>query len=84
MIKLVDKMIFDIVGVVLILFAIRFSYLKRYSKGANNYIKNQLSLLLVSSIVCIFSLNIYYNLENNLRIDALYLNGIGLAIFLGI
>lgn len=83
MIQLVDKMIFDIVGMALIVIGINILYLKRYSKLANNYIKNQLSLMLVSSIVCILNLNIYFNLENNFSIDELHLKGIGLAIFLG-
>ena len=83
MIKLIDKILFDIIGVILIVYFIKFSYLKRYSKCANNYIKNQLNLLLTSSIVCILTLNIYYNIENNLKLDSLYLNGIGLAVFLG-
>lgn len=53
MLKLVDKMLFDIIGVLLIVFFIRFSYLKRLTRCANNYIKNQLNLLIAGSIVCI-------------------------------
>lgn len=34
--------------------------------------------------MCVLSLNIYYNIENNLKLDSLYFNGIILAIFLGI
>ena len=84
MLKLIDKMLFDIIGVILIVFFIRFSYLKRYIRCANNYIKNQLNLLISGSIVCIINLNIYYNIENNLKLDSLYFNGIILAVFLGI
>lgn len=83
MFDLVNKILLDIVGAGLIIVSIRLSYLKRYTANANEYIKNQLNLLMASSVVCILVLNIYYGVENMFHIDSLYLNGIGLAVFLG-
>lgn len=82
--KFIFKMISDIMAVILIVFSIKLLYSKRYTECANYYIKNQLYLLIASSIGCILTLNIYYTIENNLKLDSLYLNGIGLASFLGI
>ena len=79
-----DKILSNVVGVVLLIMFISIMYQKRYTRQANEYIENQLALLGAGSIGCIIILYTYYNIEKWLHIDEQYLKGICLAAFLGI
>lgn len=86
MVKLdiIYKMLFNIIGVILLIIFINIMYQNRYEKLACIYIKNQLGILGAGSVGCIIILYSYYTIENLLHIDEKYLNGICLALFLGI
>lgn len=78
-----NKVIFKIIGTVLLIIFINIMYQKRYTKLACTYIKNQFCILGAASIGCIIILYSYYTIENLTHIDEKYLNGICLAVFMG-
>ena len=77
----INKMLFDLYSILLLIIFIRILYKKRYTETANTYIENQFGILCSSSIVIMFVLYVYYYLENRLQIDANYLNGLFLILF---
>ena len=81
--EMIDKMIFNTCGVILLIIFINIMYQNRYTKSACIYIKNQLVILAAGSAVSIIVLYLYYTMESLLHIDEKYLNGICLALFLG-
>lgn len=82
--EIIHKMLYNIIGVILLIIFINIMYQNRYTKSACRYIKNQLGILGAGSVGCIIILFSYYTIENLLHIDEKYLNGICLALFLGI
>lgn len=77
----INKMLFDICSIVLLIIFIKIMYKKRYTKLANEYMENQFGILGSSSIVCLIVLNVYFYLEDLLKIDSLQLDGIFITIF---
>lgn len=74
----------EISSILIILAFIKIMFKFRYGKLAACYMENQFGLWSSSCIVAVFILYTYYNIENRLKIDSLYLKGVFLVIFLGI
>lgn len=75
-----NKFTFDLCNMALIIMGIQKMYKKRYSISANQYMSNQLNIILASSTCCMIILYIYNLIEKRLCLNSLWFDDICLTV----